>query len=135
MQLSTTALVPDARHISGWVNGNLYQKSTEVFGILPIPENIRANSGMQPFVESIDSESPQRYTFLARKHTTRKAVLPLHLPAEYKLFSKLMRENPFFNTRDGHEPDWVQAVKIWNRYAENQTDVLYKVSSTSSCAN
>ncbi|EDR10701.1 uncharacterized protein LACBIDRAFT_324541 [Laccaria bicolor S238N-H82] len=36
----------DPIQISGWVNGNLYTPTTEVLGILPIPDIVRTSSGM-----------------------------------------------------------------------------------------
>lgn len=106
------------------MNGNLYVKSEEVFGILPIPRDVQIEAGMQPHHISLDR--PAHHAFLASRQGTRKAVLPVHTPAEYKLFSKLMRDEPTFNQRDG-EPDWEQGVRIWNRYAETEDDIYYKV--------
>ena len=119
-------LVPDARQISGWVNGNLYQQTSEVFGILPIPDDIRSNSGMQPFVPATDFS--QQHSWIAKKHGTRKPVLPLHSSVEYRCFSALMQESAAFNPRSDCEPNWKEAVKIWNRIAETDGHITYKVS-------
>ncbi|GBE83376.1 hypothetical protein SCP_0504240 [Sparassis crispa] len=99
-------------------------QSTEVFGILPIPDDVRTNSGMQEYQPSLDRK--QEHAFLALKQGTRKAVLPVHSVAEYQLFSKLMREDPIFNRPDT-EPSWAQAVKIWNRIAESEKEISYKL--------
>ncbi len=117
-------IVPDSHQLGGWVNGNLYQHTSEVFGILPIPEDVRFDSGMQAFDITVDTS--QRHRFLARKQDTRKAVLPLHTVAEYRLFSQLMQEHPAFNPSSG-DPDWFRAVKVWNYHAERADDIEYKV--------
>src|SRR5208282_1011789 len=49
--------------ITGWINGNLYTPSKEVFGILPIPEDVCKNVGMAEFQPSLDSK--QKHHFLA----------------------------------------------------------------------
>ncbi len=127
MLIATKELVPDSRPISGWVNTNLYKRTSEVFGILPIPDSIRTSSGMQQFISGVDDGS--RHNYLARRLGTRKAVLPLHSAAEYSLFRTLMQEDPLFNPRD-REPDWSKAVKVWNRRAETSQNIYYKVCYT-----
>ena len=57
---------------------------------------------------------------------TRKPILPVHSDEEKKLFSKLMREHPGFN-RVGTGPIWQEAVKIWNRLADENLNISYKV--------
>jgi hypothetical protein len=42
----TSDLVPDSRLIAGSVNGNLYKHTTEVFGILPVPDDVHASCEM-----------------------------------------------------------------------------------------
>ncbi len=106
------------------MNGNLYVHTKEVFGILPIPTDVQIEGGMQPHQSSLDR--PTRHAFLAARQGTRKAILPVHTSAEYKLFSKLMRDDPAFNQQNG-EPNWSQGVKIWNRYAETDEEIFYKV--------
>ncbi len=122
----TEDIIPEARQLSGWVNGNLYSRTTEVFGILPIPEDVRIASGMQKYIAGLDSK--QRHGFLASKQGARKAVLPLHTAAEYLLFKRLMQDEPAFNQQTG-DPDWDCAVVAWNREAERNDEVYYKVRS------
>jgi hypothetical protein len=125
MLLLTKESVPNSRPIVGWVNGNMYVPTSEVFGILPIPPDIRFESGIPEYLQP--SQPPQRFEFLASKQGTQKAVLPVHTPQEYKLFSQLMRDHPVFNQPE-NGPSWVQAVKVWNRNAENRAEVFYKVT-------
>jgi hypothetical protein len=55
--------------ITNWVNGNLYQKTAEVSGVLPIPEDIRLKSGMSTFNPSIDSKQPHHFLAAAQGNT------------------------------------------------------------------
>ncbi|KAF8994149.1 hypothetical protein BDZ89DRAFT_1150212 [Hymenopellis radicata] len=100
-----------------WVNGNLYQATTEEMGIIPIPESVRIQSCMQPFVPGVDGKQKQAY--LAQMQGTRKPVLPVSTIAERKLFSKLMRTSPEFYSTSTSGTIRADAVKIWNRLAEN----------------
>jgi hypothetical protein len=113
--------------ITGWVNGNLYLPTKERLGILPIPSDVRHSSGMAEFnIATIDKKQPHLY--LARMQGTRKAILPVHTPAEHNLFRDLMKSNPVFNTQSSG-PMWKLAVKVWNEFADTskESDIFYKV--------
>lgn len=112
--------------ITGWVNGNLYVPTTEVIGILPIPDDVRIESGMSEYIPSVDSQ--QRHAFLAEMQGTHKPVLPVNNTAEKHLFRFLMENNKDYNSR-ATGPVWRQAVKVWNYYANSNTNVSYKVST------
>jgi len=60
-------LVPKSQPVARWVNGNLYVQTTEVFGILPIPDPVQAFSGILKYEEQI---KPQQYAYLASKQAT-----------------------------------------------------------------
>jgi len=120
----TRDIVPKSYIIKGWTNGLLYQPTLEVSGILPIPDSIQINAGLQPIIPNFKSKLPHQY--LANRQGTRFAVIAVHLPTERKLFSQLMRENPAF-TRDNKDPDWKSAIRVWNtQYADGKT-IFYKV--------
>ncbi|KAF8056942.1 hypothetical protein FPV67DRAFT_1637573 [Lyophyllum atratum] len=114
----------DSHRITGWVNGNLYQQTSEVSGILPIPDDVRRNSGMSEFDPVLDSK--QHHHFLAAMQGTRKPILPIHTLAEKELFSQLMREDESFNSPTS-APNWKQAVKVWNRFADVNEKISYKL--------
>jgi hypothetical protein len=78
---------------------------------------------MQDFNPGLDFN--QRHGFLASKQGTQKPVLPIHTDTEHKLFRTLMSEDPNFNNANG--PMWKLAVKVWNRAAENNSDISYKL--------
>ena len=104
-------LVPMSHRIKGWVNGLLYQPTSEVSGILPIPVSIQVKAGLQPMIEEITSQYLHHY--LACRQGTLFAVTGVHTVAEKKLFSQLMKEEPSFNWNN-QEPDWKSAAQIWN---------------------
>jgi hypothetical protein len=52
-------------HITRWVNGNLFLPTSEVLGILPIPEEIRHSSGMAEYLLASPAQK-QKHHFLAQ---------------------------------------------------------------------
>jgi hypothetical protein len=121
--------------IRGWMNTNFYQRTKEVIGVLPIPLEVQTASGISPYVDHVytapsHSKAPRiRHGYLARLQNTRKAILPVHTPAERKLFRTLMQQNPKFSPSSRAQPNWDKAVPIWNRYADTEHDVYYKVTA------
>ncbi|KIK55784.1 hypothetical protein GYMLUDRAFT_1017370 [Collybiopsis luxurians FD-317 M1] len=90
-----------------WVNGNLYQPTNEVLGVLPLPSSVLEMAGIQPFVPGLDNKKKQG--FLAQLQGTRKAVLPVHTVQDWTELSP-------------------GAVKIWNRHVETMPDAYYKLT-------
>jgi len=109
--------------ITNWVNGNLYERASEVSGILPIPADIRQQSAMSDYDPLLDNKQPHH--FLAELQGTRKPVLPVHNLEEQELFRELMRTNLTFNSTS--QPHWSEAVRVWNRYADIKSHISYKV--------
>ena len=104
-------LVPMSYKINGWINGLLYQPTSEVSGLLPIPASICMVVGLQPMISDPTSKILHRY--LSNRQGTLFAVIGVHTIDEKKLFSCLMKEDPSFN-RNKQEPDWKAAVQVWN---------------------
>lgn len=119
------AILIDPVQITGWINGNLYLPTLERVGILPVPLEIRQSNGMATFNPNLDQNQPHAY--LASMQETRKAILPVHTPAEHNIFRLLMKTHPAFNTQSTG-PIWKAAVKVWNEHADREDDVYYKVS-------
>ncbi|XP_006463087.1 hypothetical protein AGABI2DRAFT_152387 [Agaricus bisporus var. bisporus H97] len=109
-------------HLNGWVNGDLYVPTKEVIGILPIPDDVRTSSGMVSYRFALNEK--QKHSFVARMQNTRRAVLPVHTPAEQQLYQKLMETNTVFSPKSG-EPQWREAVVIWNQLADGTSDEVY----------
>ena len=68
-----------------------YAPTKEVSRILPIPDEIRFKSAMQPMMP----EPPEKkgHWYLALHQGTKYAVMSIHTVAEKQLFSKLMQEH------------------------------------------
>ena len=120
--------VPHSFESRGWINGSMYAPTKEVSGFLPIPDEIRFKSAMQPMMP----EPPEKecHWYLAWHQDTKYAVMAIHTIAEKQLFSKLMQEHSAFN-QDNQDPDWKNAVIVWNgNHAKgNENDIFYKVCS------
>lgn len=110
--------------ITNWVNGNLYVPTAETTGILSIPSELQAESRMIKFDPNLDRKQPHAY--LAEKQHTRKAILPVHTPAEIELFSTLMRNDDAFISQSSG-PRWFECVRSWNSKANEQDNIFYKV--------
>ncbi|KAF8876293.1 hypothetical protein CPB84DRAFT_1852998 [Gymnopilus junonius] len=118
-------LIPKSQPVARWVNGNLYVQTTEVFGILPVPDPVQTLSGILKYDQEL---KPEQYSYLASKQDTRYAVLMVHTTEEKNLFAKLMRTEPVFMREGG--PDWPSAVRRWNELS-NGKSIFYKVSDSS----
>ena len=75
-------------------------------------------------ISTIDKKQPHLY--LAWMQGTQKAILPVHTPAKHNLFWDLMKSNPIFNTQSSG-PMWKLAVKVWNKFADKESGIFYKV--------
>jgi len=119
----TSRVIPDSKPLVGWVNGNLYKPTAEVFGILPSPNDVHQESSMQEFDPNFDYNN-QCHGFLASKQA-QKPALPIHTNMEHKLLKTLMVEVSSFNITI--RPSWNIAVKVWNRAAEIDLEISYKL--------
>ncbi|KAJ3725737.1 hypothetical protein C8R42DRAFT_574618, partial [Lentinula raphanica] len=103
----------------GWINGNFYQSTTEVIGILPIPDAIRRESGMLEYRPDIDHQ--QTHWFVASLQGTRRAVLPVANPYEEERFRGYVAANT-----GSSEPRWDNIVRAWNTAANTDKNLSYK---------
>lgn len=122
----TRLTIPESTTATGWVNGDLYVQTTEVYGILPVPDNVQLSAGMLVY-DRAHSSPPQRHHYLAKKQNTRFAVLTLHTDEEKKLFSSMMREDVTFASA-AESSRWQLVAQAWNQKANGQ-QIFYKVSS------
>ncbi|PPQ85651.1 hypothetical protein CVT24_012585, partial [Panaeolus cyanescens] len=104
--------------IKGWVNGNLY---------LPTKEQFNPDSKIQ---------GNQSHSYLAKMQGTRKgrkAILPVHTPAEMSLFKDLMEKEPgkLSALTSTCELSWSAAVTTRNERADTENDIYYKISQPS----
>ncbi|KAF5309105.1 hypothetical protein D9611_014794 [Ephemerocybe angulata] len=101
------AILINPIEIRGMVNTDLYVRTQERLGILPIPDGVRIAS-------AIGEYNPQ------------DPVLPVHTPQEYKLFEELMVSSSAFNSTS-RGPVWKLAVRVWNERAELTHGISYKL--------
>ncbi|KAJ3836718.1 hypothetical protein F5878DRAFT_586170 [Lentinula raphanica] len=94
--------------------------TTEVTGILPIPEKIRRDSGMLEYDGNL--HRAQTHWFVASLQGTQRPVLPIHNKREEDLFRDLVLTNT-----GSSEPRWDNIVLAWNTTANNEKEVSYKI--------
>ncbi len=114
------------RMLVGWVNGNLYQRTKEVSGVLPIPDALRIKAGMGVYIHA--HHHKQVHQFLASRQGTRKPILPINNDSERRLFRELMASESGGNLATG--PNWDNITILWNSKAEGAKEISYKVSTT-----
>jgi hypothetical protein len=107
--------------LDGWINGNLYEPTTETIGILAVPESLRHDYNMARFDDEL-ADKKQKHRYLAQMQGTRKAILPVHTEEEKKIFCNMMADSSVFAA--GH---WKKAAPKWNEQAETNTGLFYKV--------
>ncbi|KAF5315639.1 hypothetical protein D9611_004974 [Ephemerocybe angulata] len=120
------AILINPIEIRGMVNTDLYVRTQERLGILPIPDDVRIQSAIGEYNPQDPNARKQEQAYLARIQNTKKAVLPVHTPQEYKLFEELMVSSPAFNSAS-RGPVWKLAVRVWNERAELTHGVSYKL--------
>ena len=98
--------------------------SNEVSGVPPIPQDVRVKSGMGEYQSPLHSNQPHH--FLASMQGTQKPILPIHSREERNLFQQLVAEKVGFSSAQ-----WETAVRMWNAYADEHKEILYKVCITS----
>lgn len=109
----------------GWVNGMNYEKTTEIFGILPIPRSLKNETGMQDYNPALLTVQKSRHNFLAKAHATLFAVLPVHTREEKALYSALVRTSSHFDTGK-KEPNWTAIAMEWTSHCDG-VKIFYKV--------
>jgi hypothetical protein len=120
-------LIPEVVPLGGWVNGNLYLQTTEIFGILPVPPPVQTAIGMLVYTPDLP---PVKHGYLAKKQNTRFAVLAVHTQAEKSLFHRFMTSDTTFKREGG--PDFKVAVLKWNSEANGES-IFYKVCVLPEC--
>jgi hypothetical protein len=125
-------LVNPSTKLKGWINTDFYEPTKEVIGVLPIPLEVQHTNRLSAYIESLqdlcDSDqrkNPNQHQFLTRLQGTWKAVLPVHTPAERKLFQELIQKNNDFEPMKGGLPNWEKAVQAWNHKADTNNGIQH----------
>jgi hypothetical protein len=116
----TQKLIPEQDTMHGWVNGRLYEATSERIGIAPVPLRIQLNADMHPFEEG--SIQTKHHLFLARSQGTRHAITPICTDFEKQLYGELKSSVASFTNND-----YQTAAKIWNSLCADGDKVFYKV--------
>lgn len=111
----------------GWVNGNKYLKPQELFGVLPITQDIQTNLGMLVYHPGYAASLKIWYPYLAAQQEMWSAVVPIHTKAEQSLFKMLIHEtNGLFAGKQ--ELSWDTVAVRWAGYSDSM-NIFYKVST------
>ncbi|KAM6501786.1 hypothetical protein JOM56_001763 [Amanita muscaria] len=125
----TMSFMPDASIFGpgGWVNGNKYQRTQEMFGVLPLPKSQKDRLGMHDFNSNFSAATKTRHQYLAYQQNTLTAILPVHTKAERALFRALvidMSSNGLFSGRK--QPNWENVAGRWSQHADGR-EIFYKL--------
>jgi hypothetical protein len=110
----------------GWVNGNHYQHTTEIFGVLPMPKLQRDRLSIHAFNLEYARGVKIRHQYLATQQNTLVAVLPVHTKAECALFKSLVADPKGLFAKE-RMPSWEAVAALWSEHVDGQ-DIFYKVS-------
>ena len=109
-----------------WINGNNYEQTQEVFGILPFDAAVRQDLGMLQYNEQFAKDQSTRHQWLSKQQQARFAILPVHTQDERHLFHLYAENSPLFSSLNG-QPDFTGLCKQMNEHAEGKS-FFYKVS-------
>ena len=108
-----------------WINGNDYEQTQEVFGILPFDAAVCQDLGMLQYNEQFVKDQHPRHQWLSKQQQVRFAVLPVHTHDERLLFHLYAEHSPLFTSLNG-QPDFTGLCKQMNEHADGKS-FFYKV--------
>ena len=108
-----------------WINGNDYEQTQEVFGILPFDAAMSQDLGMLQYDEQFVKEHHPWHQWLSKQQRVRFAVLPVHTHDERHLFHLYAENSPLFTSLNG-QPDYTGLCKRMNEHADGKS-FFYKV--------
>jgi len=108
-----------------WINGNDYEQTQEVFGILPFDAALSQDLGMLRYDEQFVKDQHPRHQWLSKQQRVRFAVLPVHTNDERLLFHLYAENSPLFTSLNG-QPDFTGLCKRMNEHADGK-NFFYKV--------
>jgi hypothetical protein len=120
---ATSNLIPDQDLMHGWVNGTLYETTSERIGIALVPDRLRIDADMLPY-SSQAKDGTKHHHFLAKSQGTLHAVMPVCTDAEKQLFGNLMKTNQSLQSND-----FQTVAKLWNSAYADGEKIFYKVCS------
>jgi hypothetical protein len=128
LDVLASAFTCNIANFSGsWVNGNNYQRSKEVFGVLPLPKSQKERLGMHDFNAEFSKATKTRHQYLSCQQNTLVAVLPIHTKPEQALFKALVADLSSDGLFSGKkQPNWESVSMRWSQHADGR-EIFYKV--------
>ncbi|KAJ7189729.1 hypothetical protein GGX14DRAFT_580474 [Mycena pura] len=118
-----SGIVTGAGSYSEWLNGDLYEQTTETFGICPVPESLRLRLQMEPYNDQtrVRFEMHGNNDWLRRRQGVALPILPPSTPEARQYFFKKIRA---FATNavdeSKHSVDYAAFAQEWNRTADGK---------------
>ncbi|KAJ7836589.1 hypothetical protein B0H14DRAFT_2589654 [Mycena olivaceomarginata] len=109
---------------SEWLNADLYETTTEKFGICPIPESLRLRLQMEPFNEQAAARFKMKGSndWFRRRQGVALPILPPSTPEARQYFFRMI---PSFATAAAdnakHSIDYSAFAQEWNKTADGKT--------------
>ncbi|KAJ7930158.1 hypothetical protein B0H13DRAFT_1858986 [Mycena leptocephala] len=119
-----SGIVNGASSYSEWLNGDLYEQTTETFGICPIPESLRLRLHMEPYNDQTAASFKMKGNddWLRRRQGVALPILPPFTSEARQYFFQKIRTFATAASNDGkHSVDYAAFAQEWNRTADGKT--------------
>ncbi|KAK6981231.1 hypothetical protein R3P38DRAFT_3234489 [Favolaschia claudopus] len=116
-------IVEGASSYSHWINGDLYARTEEKFGIAPVPESLRVRLAMQPYSETAAAtyKLGKNDDWLRRKQgLALPALPPTTLAARKYFFTRVKYYSAQASTSGKGKIDMDDFAQEWNRTADGE---------------
>ncbi|KAJ3505980.1 hypothetical protein NLJ89_g7126 [Agrocybe chaxingu] len=116
-------IVPGARSYSDWVNGDLYERTKEEFGICTLPESLRIRLGMESYSQDAAEAYPLNRSddWLRKRQGLALPALPPTTPEARKYFFTQIRKFAEDASANGkRKVDFEAFAKEWNQSADGK---------------
>ncbi|KAJ2916235.1 hypothetical protein MD484_g4176, partial [Candolleomyces efflorescens] len=115
-------VVGGAQSYQDWVNGDLYEQTSEVFGISPLPESLRIRYSMEPHSKETCGNFPRLNAsddwLRSRQGLALPVVPPTTLSARKYFFTKLHSFSETAIASGKKKVDFEAFSREWNRTAD-----------------
>ncbi|KAJ7077201.1 hypothetical protein C8R43DRAFT_1179242 [Mycena crocata] len=120
-----SGIVKGAESYSEWLNADLYEQTTERFGICPGPESLRLRLQMEPYNEETADRFKMKQgsvDWLRRRQGVALPILPPSTREAREFFFQKMRVFATTAAQDGKQTvDYTEFAREWNRTADGKT--------------
>ncbi|PBK83312.1 hypothetical protein ARMGADRAFT_1089425 [Armillaria gallica] len=131
-----------AQSYAEWINGDLYERTEETFGICTFPESLQLRLEMSPYKLDSSLKLNENNEWLRRRQGLALPVLPPTTPEARKYFFTNIREYLVVSSRDGKvNVDHESFARKWNQTADGRsrfyitTEILASYSKAWAKAN